>query len=107
MREPPKPFEELSTEELAGWVDRLVDAADSTRLEINFALVEVDRRFDADPADDLDRLKDLRADLLLWLLRDSGQRMGWARDRGDRPPRSCGVCMCSATRLEPRIGGAG
>ncbi|GLW34944.1 hypothetical protein [Actinoplanes regularis] len=104
MREPPKPYEELSLEELADWIVQLVNAADSTRLEINLALAEVYRRHGVRVKSDSERLYEMSDALEEWLQRDANRRMGWPR-RGDRPPRSCGSCMCSATRLEPRAGG--
>jgi hypothetical protein len=104
MREPPKPYDELTTDELAEWTHRLTNADDTSRLEINVAVAEVYARLaTAGTADEHNRLENLYEALQEWLRRDAERPMGQVpRTRLRRPPRSCGACMCSVGRLEPR-----
>jgi hypothetical protein len=103
MQEPPKPYSELSTSELVDWVGELAQSDDAGRMEINMALAEVYERLQNDPEDrDARQLEGLRETLHLWLRGDDDRRMGGFRDRGDRPPRGGGLCMCSIERLEAR-----
>lgn len=104
MREPPKPYAELSVSELADWVDTLVSYGDVSRVELNYALAEVERRYSTsrDPLRN-HTLRHLR-DLLRSLLGDGDEPMRPPRfpRGGDMPPRGCGACMCSIERLEDR-----
>jgi hypothetical protein len=108
MHEPPKPYRELTTSELVDFAGELVRSGEAGRVEINMALAEVHTRLNDDLDDanarNLDRLRET---LEQWLLVDDGRRLDRLRmsrysDPEGRPPRDCGICMCSMERLEAR-----
>ena len=104
MREPPKPYGDLSMGELADWVDELDGSVFVSRVVIHMTLAEVHARLgNAPEADDARRLESLRMTLDRLLQQDDRRSMGgsWYDVRDDMPPRGCGgACMCSIERLE-------
>jgi hypothetical protein len=116
MREPPKPYGDLSMSELADWVGELDRSDAVSRMDIHRTLAEVDARLDNAPEDsDARLLYGLRRTLDRLLRREDDRPMRGSRFRrgddvpprgpDDMPPRSSGgMCMCSIDRLEDRAG---
>ncbi|MFF4837545.1 hypothetical protein [Streptomyces sp. NPDC001315] len=106
MREPPKPYNDLSMSELAEWVGDLDRSDAVSRVEIHMTLAEVYTRLGNAPEGSDARLLDgLRKtlDRLLQREDDRTMRRPWFRRGDDMPPRNCGgMCMCSIERLEDR-----